>query len=91
VTKAGEANCANLACPRPEWFPSDHGQRRWPNGEGIEIFCEDDATDEMSRIVFREAASDNPYNASRCKKSATFVSDVVAESAPNDGQFTAIH
>src|SRR5262245_25915250 len=31
-----------LPCPRPEWFPSDHGQRRWPNGEGIEIFCEED-------------------------------------------------
>jgi hypothetical protein len=28
--------------PRQEWFPSDHGQRRWANGEGIEIFCEDD-------------------------------------------------
>jgi hypothetical protein len=20
-----------------EWFPTDHGQRRWPNGEGIEF------------------------------------------------------
>jgi len=28
--------------PRPDWVPSDHGQHRLPNGEGIEIFCSDD-------------------------------------------------
>jgi hypothetical protein len=26
---------------KPEWFPSDHGKHRWPNGESIEIFCTD--------------------------------------------------
>src|SRR5262249_3659866 len=45
----------------------------------------------MSPIVFREPALANPYIAIRCEKSANaFAILVVAESAPNDGQFTAI-
>jgi hypothetical protein len=28
--------------PRPDWFPSDHGQRPWPNGNCFEVFCADD-------------------------------------------------
>jgi len=40
---------------RPEWFPSDHGKSRWSNGEGIEIFCEDDEDYPRAR---REAGSD---------------------------------
>jgi len=27
--------------PKPEWFPPDHGKKRWQNGP-YEIFCEDD-------------------------------------------------
>jgi hypothetical protein len=40
---------------RPDWFPTDHGQRRGPNGEDIEIFCEDDEDYPRAR---REAGSE---------------------------------
>ncbi len=40
--KQGKRIAVIWACPRPDWFPSDHGKNRWPKGEGIEIFCTDD-------------------------------------------------
>jgi hypothetical protein len=53
--KQGKRIALILPCPRPEWFPSDHGQRRWANGNCFEVFCADDPDYPRAR---REAGSE---------------------------------